>query len=74
MSLFGHIIPALAVTIVAAGLLAYYFAEPIFSFYIASTEEVVALAVFLAAALFTVALVGRVKSSGAQLREHAHSA
>jgi two-component system sensor kinase FixL len=72
VSLFGHIIPALAVTIVAAGLLAYYFSEPIFSFYIASTEEVIALAIFLTAALFTVALVGRVKSSGAQLRERAH--
>jgi two-component system sensor kinase FixL len=72
VSLSGYIIPALAITIVAAGLLAYYFAEPIFSFSIASTEEVVALAVFLVAALVTVVLVGRVKSSETQLRERAH--
>jgi two-component system, LuxR family, sensor kinase FixL len=70
--LFGSVIPALALIVVATGLLAFYFAAPIYSFGVASPEEAVALLVFVLAAFVMVAIVDRVKASETQLRERAH--
>jgi PAS domain S-box-containing protein len=71
VSLLGGVIPALGVTILATGLLAYYFADPIFSFAIASTEEAVALLAFILTTLVIVTIVHRIKASEAQLRARA---
>src|SRR5262245_51062187 len=49
IAIFGGVIPAFALVAVATGLLAYYFAPPIFSFAVASPEEAVALVAFVLA-------------------------
>jgi K+-sensing histidine kinase KdpD len=68
VSLLGGVIPALGVTILATGLLAYYFADPIFSFAVASAEEAIALLAFILTTLVIVTIVHRIKASEAQLR------
>ncbi len=64
LSLCGSPVPAVGVSIIAAGCLNYFFTEPRFSFRIASPQDAVAVIAFATTAVVVVGLVRRARKLG----------
>lgn len=67
-SLVGDLMAAILVSLEAAACLDYFFAEPVYSFQVASGVDVIALASFLATALVVTRLVSRVTAEAEAAR------
>jgi PAS domain S-box-containing protein len=72
LSLQGSLLSSAIVTLIAVGLLAYYFAPPIFSFRIRDPFELVAIIVFFTASAVITHFVSRLRKSAEGLREQAN--
>jgi PAS domain S-box-containing protein len=64
MSLSGDIVPAVALAVIAAGCLDYFFTVPRFSFVINAPEDVVSVSFFVIIAFVIVGLVRRARQLG----------
>jgi PAS domain S-box-containing protein len=64
LSLRGRVLPAVILSVIAAGCLDYFFSPPLFSFQIGSPEDIVTVAAFAAASLLITGLVKRARRLG----------
>src|SRR5215472_7798577 len=71
LSLLDSLLSSLVFSIIAVGLLDYYFAEPIYSFNIDSPTDIIALITFFVASFVITGLVRRMRNFADTLREQA---
>ena len=71
LSLMDSLVSSLVFSVIAAGALDYFFAEPKYSFYVASPADIVALATFFVTSLVITGLVRRMREFAETLREQA---
>ncbi|HXO90962.1 MAG TPA: ATP-binding protein [Stellaceae bacterium] len=64
LSLRGRVLPAVTLSVIAAGCLDYFFSPPIFSFQISSPEDIVTVTVFVTSSLLITGLVRRARRLG----------
>jgi PAS domain S-box-containing protein len=64
LSLRGRVLPAVTLSVIAAGCLDYFFSSPLFSFQISSPEDFVTVTVFVTSSLLITGLVRRARRLG----------